>query len=178
MPTTRPSPSLVTIPARGRYRVDAEASTVTIHTKHLFGLGAVDATFALRSGEILVDDAHNRYSVAATVDAASFDSGNVGRDKRVCSPALLHTDAYPEINFVSRSVVDANGVWSVRGTLTVRGRSADFDLTVTETLERPGRLSIVATGTVDRYAHGITGAKGFAGRYIEVTVTAIASVIA
>jgi hypothetical protein len=28
-------------------------------------------------------------------------------------------------------------------------------------------------GTVDRYAHGLIGAKGFAGRHLRLTITAV-----
>lgn len=46
-------------------------------------------------------------------------------------------------------------------------------LVITDTVERADRLTITATGTVDRYAHGITGAKGFAHRHLETTITAV-----
>lgn len=62
----------------------------------------------------------------------------------------------------------------MRGTLNARGEDAPCELTITSAVERRDGLIIVATGTVDRYAHGITGAEGFAGRYLEITIAAVA----
>jgi polyisoprenoid-binding protein YceI len=176
MSTTRPLSPAVTVPGPGRYRIDPDRSTIAVRTKHLFGLGTVHATFALRSGEIIVADRVENSRVGAVAGAASFDSQNPGRDKRVRSSALLNADAHPEISFVSGSVSETDGTWTVRGTLTAGGEQAPLELTVTDAVARPDGLTIVATGTVDRYAHGITGAKGLAGRHLELTVTAVAGI--
>jgi polyisoprenoid-binding protein YceI len=173
MSSTRPLSSTVTAPPPGRYRIDPDHSTIAVRTTHLFGLGAVHATFALRSALIVLEKRIANSRVEAVADAASFDSRNPGRDKRVTSKALLNSGAHPEISFSSDSVSQTDGTWTVRGTLTARGQSAPCELVITDALERPDGLTIIATGTVDRYAHGITGAKGFAGRYLQVTITAV-----
>ncbi len=38
-----------------------------------------------------------------------------------------------------------------------------------------GELAIRATGTVDRYRHGITRMKGMAGRWLTLTISARAA---
>jgi polyisoprenoid-binding protein YceI len=175
MSVPRPSSTTVTVPAPGRYRLDATRSTIAVRTKHFFGLGTVDGTFELSGGEFVVAQRIEDSRVVATAAAASFDSGNSGRDKRVSSRAFLDARDHPDFTFTSRSVVRTGNAWTAQGTLTVRGQGAPCELTVTDTEERPDGLAVVATGTVDRYAHGITGARGFAGRYLEVTITAFAS---
>jgi polyisoprenoid-binding protein YceI len=165
----------VTVPAPGRYRLDATRSTIVVRTRHLFGLGTVRGTFLLSGGELVVADRVEESRVEATAAADSFTSGNAGRDRRVSSKAFLDAQNHPSLAFTSRSVVKTGGSWVARGTLTVRGEGVPFELTVTDTNEQPGAQTVVATGTVDRYAHGITGARGFAGRYLEVTITAVAS---
>jgi polyisoprenoid-binding protein YceI len=172
--TTRPLPSTVTVPHPGRYRIDPDRSTIAVRTKHLFGLGTVHATFALQSAVIIVAERVENSRVEAIADAASFDSQNPGRDKRVRSKALLNSDTHPAISFISNSVFQTDGSWTVRGTLTARGKSAPFELSITNTVDGVDGLTIAATGVVDRYAHGITGAKGFAGRYLELSITAVA----
>lgn len=173
MSTARALSSTVTVPHPGRYRIAPDGSTIAVRAAHMFGLGPVRATLALRSGEIVVTERVENSRVEARADATSFDSHNPGRDKRVRSTALLNTEAHPEISFVSDSILWADEAWVVRGTLTVEGRDAPCELTITETVEHPDGLTIVATGTVDRYAHGITGAKGFIGRYVELEITAV-----
>jgi polyisoprenoid-binding protein YceI len=157
----------------GRYRIDPEHSTVEVHTTHLFGLGGVEATFALRRAEVLLAERWEDSSVEAVVDSGSFNSRHRGRDKRVRSKALLNAEAYPEIGFASVSISTADGSGVARGILTACGHDAPFELSIVSIAELDGTMSVVATGTVDRYAHGITKAKGFAGRYLDVTVTAI-----
>jgi polyisoprenoid-binding protein YceI len=163
----------VTAPPPGRYRIDPDRSSIAVRATHLFGLGAVSASFALRSGEIVIAERVENSQVEAVASAASFDSGNPGRDKRVRSKALLNAGAHPELDFAAGSVTHTDGTWLARGTLTVRGRAAPCELTVTDTVERSDGLTIVATGCVDRYAHGVTGARGFVRRRLELTVTAV-----
>jgi polyisoprenoid-binding protein YceI len=178
MSTPRASSSTVTIPAPGVYRVDPKLSTIVVRTKHLFGLGDVRGTFTLRGGEIIVAQRVEDSHVEATAAAASFNSGNPGRDKRVGSKALLNAPEHPEFTFASHQMVKTGSSWTARGTLTARGKGAPCEFAVIDTVERPDGLEIVATGTVDRYAHGITGAKGFAGRYLDVTITVVVSTVA
>lgn len=61
------------VPKPGRYRISPAHSTVTIRTRHLFGLGAVRATLALRDGRIVVTappEASTAAARALTVDLA------------------------------------------------------------------------------------------------------------
>lgn len=172
MSTSLPLPSTGAAPRPGRYRIDPEHSTVEVRTTHLFGLGDVEATFALRSAEVLLAERWEDSHVEAVADATSFDSRHPGRDKRVHSASLLDSGSYPEIGFESASISNVDGSWVARGILTARGHDAPFELRVVNVAELDGTMTVVATGTVDRYAHGITRAKGLAGRYLDVTVTA------
>src|SRR5215472_6154297 len=71
------------IPPAGRYRIDSERSTITISTRHMFGLGPVRATLALRDGRIQVNDPVASSAVRASAVAVSFRSGNDTRDAAV-----------------------------------------------------------------------------------------------
>jgi polyisoprenoid-binding protein YceI len=178
MSTPRASSSSVTIPAPGVYRVDPNLSTIAVRTGHLFGLGVVHGTFTLRGGQIVVAQRVEDSLAEATAAAASFNSGNPGRDKRVVSKALLNAREHPEFTFTSHQMIKTGGSWTAHGTLTARGQGAPCEFAVIDTVERPEGLEVVAIGTVDRYAHGITGAKGFAGRYLDVTITVVVSTVA
>jgi polyisoprenoid-binding protein YceI len=170
------SSSSVTLPAPGVYRVDTNLSTIAVRTRHLFGLGVIHGTFMLCGGQIVVAESVEDSLVEAAAAAASFSSGNAGRDKRVGSKALLNAREHPEITFTSHQLVRTGSSWTAHGTLTARGNGAPCEFAV-DTVERPDGFEVVAIGTIDRYAHGITGAKGFAARYLDVTITLVASAV-
>lgn len=155
------------IPAPGIYRIDPERSVVTFSTRHLFGLGAVRGTFRLRAGEILIAEPARESAVRATVDAASFHTGNPGRDGTVRSARLLDTGQYPDLTFASSQVAESGGRWSVRGTLAVTGNSRPVELTIEQARADGPRLSVLATAGIDRYAFGVTAMRGLAARRLN-----------
>jgi polyisoprenoid-binding protein YceI len=164
------------IPTTGTYVVDPAASTVAFKTKHMFGTGTVKGTFSVQSGRVVISDPPTASSVEADVRADSVASGQKQRDKDVRSKKFLHAERFPLISLRgSQPSRNADGTWTLPATLTARGVSAPLELTITSAVETGGRLSIVATGTVDRYAHGITGYKGVAARRLEIEITATAT---
>jgi polyisoprenoid-binding protein YceI len=161
-------------PTRGRYRVDPNRSVVRFRTRHLFGLGGVTGAVQLRAAEIVVGDTMLDTSVRAVLDANSFDTGNAMRDRSVRSSTYLDSSRYPDIDFAADNLRLENGTWVASGTLTAHGVTAPVDVTVVAVEETGTELSVRATATVDRYAHGITAGKGLAGRTLELDMTAVA----
>lgn len=154
----------------GEYVIDPDRSRIGFTAKHQFGLGTVRGAFALRSGEITVTEPPTGSVVRAAVDASSFSSGSKARDKKVLSKAFLHVERHPDIAFASTSArVDETGTWTLQGVLTARGVTAPIEFTITEAATEGEGLSLVATATVDRYAHDITAMKGMAGRHLRLT---------
>jgi polyisoprenoid-binding protein YceI len=164
------------IPEPGRYRISPAQSTVTIRTRHFFGLGAVRATLALRDGRIVVTDPPQASTVQARFAVPSFQSGNETRDAAVLSPKLLDAEAFPSLAFTSTELVEEQGQWSLRGELEVRG--------VTRLVEaRIGALAVDDAGptlrasaqvSIDRYDFGITAYRGLAARRLTVGLAVIA----
>lgn len=163
------------LPTAGSYRIDPSRSRVGFTTRHMFGLAPVKGTFTLRSGEVVVADPVEGSSARATVDAASFDTGNPKRDKDVRSTKFLDTDAHPDITFASTGLSRSDGGWVLQGSITARGVSAPADLVVTDISPIGDDLVLTATTTVDRYAHGLTAAKGIAGRRLSFELIAHAT---
>ncbi len=56
-----------------------------------------------------------------------------------------------------------------------RGTTAPAELTITEATASEDVLLIRATTRIDRYAHGLTRAKGIAGRHLAMEITARAT---
>lgn len=62
----------------------------------------------------------------------------------------------------------------MRGTLTARGVPAPLELTIIDITEDRDTVTVHATATVDRFAHGLTKGKGLAARHLQLQVTAVA----
>jgi polyisoprenoid-binding protein YceI len=74
--------------------------------------------------------------------------------------------------FRTTGVRRSGDAWAVSGVLTVKGKPALLDLTVTD---EGATLVVRASGTVDRYAHGVTMMRGMAARHLSVEITARAT---
>lgn len=164
----------VEVPVAGAYRVDAAASTISFTTRHLFGLGTVRGTFALREGRVDVAEEPTASVVRATVAAGSVDTGLPARDRAVSSATYLDADRHPDIAFVSTGVERDGRTWVLRGLLTVRGLSAPVDLRVERVRVSGERVSAVASTVVDRYAFGITAMRGMTGRRLRLRLEIVA----
>lgn len=165
----------IRLPAAGSYEVDPARSSATFTTRHLFGLAEVTGSMALVDGQVTIAADPVVSTVRATLASASFESASAGRDAVVASPRFLDAEAHPHLTFTSTSLVPDGQGWLVRGALTVRGASAPLDLTVTEISEDRDEVTVRATATVDRHAHGLTRAKGLAARRLQLQLTAVAT---
>ena len=176
MTTADASRQRIYVPPPGRYRISEERSTVTIRTRHLFGLGAVRATLALRDGRILVTDPPAASTVQARFAVPTFESGSGARDAAVLSPSLLDAEAHPTISFISTELVSGPGTWSLRGRLEVRGVSRLVEARITAlAVDGAGAtLSASAQAAIDRYDFGITAYRGLAARTLTVDLGIVA----
>lgn len=168
-PTTRQAPSA------GRYALDPAGSSVRFVTRHMFGLGRVRGKFGVTSGTLTVKEPAEDSSVEVAVSAASFSTRNVMRDWHVRSGMFLDVRRHEVILFRSTAVRRNAARWTVSGVLTVKGRSAPLDLTVTDVTTEGTTLILLASGTVDRYAHGVKSMPGMAARNLSVEITARAT---
>jgi polyisoprenoid-binding protein YceI len=107
--------------APGTYRIEPHDSSVAFTIRALFGLDTVRGTVALGEGAIVLAADPTQSTASATIEAASFRTGNARRDKDVTSRRFLDAAAYPSITFASTSVEpQPDGTWQVTGELTVR----------------------------------------------------------
>jgi polyisoprenoid-binding protein YceI len=164
------------IPKPGRYRISPAQSTVTIRTRHFFGLGAVRATLALRDGRIVVGGPPQTSTVQARFAVPSFASGNETRDAAVLSPRLLDAEAFPSLAFTSTGLVEEQGQWSLRGELEVRGvtRLVEARISALAVDDAGTMLRASAQVSIDRYDFGITAYRGLAARRLTVGLDIVA----
>ena len=162
------------VPPAGRYRISPAQSAVAIRTRHLFGLGAVRATLALRDGRIVVTGPPEKSTVQVRLAAASFESGNPARDSAVLSRRLLDAEAFPAVTFTSTELIQTGQQWSLRGELEVRGVARLVEARITALRADESTLDARAQAVIDRYDFGITAYRGLAARRLTVHLAVIA----
>jgi polyisoprenoid-binding protein YceI len=155
-------------PPAGRYEIDTTRSAVTFRTRHLFGLAPVRGSFAIRAGSIEVAGPVTDSRVHVEIEAASFHTGNAMRDGAVRSPRLLDSGQHPVLTFSSGGTDGP----ALPGTLTVRGVTRPVSLLVEQTAISPESFTARGTARIDRAEFGVTGYRGLAGRYLDMTVEA------
>jgi polyisoprenoid-binding protein YceI len=129
-------------------------------------------------GAILVDESDiTRSAVRATISAASINTGSKRRDSHLRSSEFLKVNDYPGIEFQSSKVGPGKDrdTLSVTGILTIRGKSKEIQLDVSEVdrSQSPQGEEVIyycATGEIDRHAFGITYGRGLIGRTLKVTI--------
>ena len=159
---------LPTTPQPGHYDIDPRRSRVTFATRHLFGLGRVKGSFAVRGGTADVAEPIAASAIYAEMEAASFRTKNPSRDHSVRSPRFLDTAGHPVIIFRSDRIEAGDRV--LTGTLTVRGTTRPVTLAVTWCEASRGSFTVRATARIDRTEFGITAARGLAARYLNLTL--------
>lgn len=170
-----PATPTIDVPPAGPYRLDPAQSAVTFGTRHLWGIAPVNGEFSLAGGEIQVATSTAESQAMVTIDAASFDTGNALRDKTVKSEKFLHVSQYPKISFQSTKAVQDGDRWLLRGEVTACGIPEQIELEILQVQEDSGALLLHATTQIDRYAHGVTKAKGMAARHLKLYINARAT---
>ncbi|HVR10230.1 MAG TPA: YceI family protein, partial [Thermoanaerobaculia bacterium] len=114
------------------YKADPVHSKVGFSIRHL--VSDVDGRFKDFDGAIKYDSQHPAdSSVQFTVQAASIDTGNDGRDKDLRSPNFFDVAKFPTLSFTSTKVAPkGNNAFDVTGSLTIHG--------VTKTVTIPAKF--------------------------------------
>src|SRR5690349_887214 len=160
-------PQITQAPPLGHYEIDASQSQVTFRTRHMFGLGPVRGTFAIRSGSVDIAEPLADSAIQAEIDAASFRTGNDQRDQSVLSARFLNAARFGVISFQDGQV-GADGK-TIRGTLTVRDVARPVSLFIGQLTADGQSFTATATVRVDRTEFGVTAMPGLAGRYLDLT---------
>ena len=166
--------SAPTLPTTGSYQIDPARTTLAFTTKHMFGLGTVHGTMAVRSGVLRAGASPADLQVEAVLDVTSFASGYAKRDKDVASAKYLDAAASPQMHFRATGAKEVDGAWQLAGTLTVKGVDGPVDLRVDRVDVAGAQVTIHAFADVDRYAVGVTNGKGMVGRRLQIDLTAVA----
>jgi polyisoprenoid-binding protein YceI len=145
----------------GTWSVDPAHSRVEFQVKHL-GIATVRGHFENFAGTLELGDDPAEAKAYGTVDAASVDTNDEGRDAHLRSPDFFDVEQYPEIVFESRSITPTGDeTFDIAGELTLHGVTHEITLhaALTGAEQDPwgnDRVGLEVTGVLDRGDYGIT----------------------
>jgi polyisoprenoid-binding protein YceI len=143
------------------WNIDPVHSGINFSVRHMV-VSKVRGRFTKYSGSLAIDDADlTRSTVAATIDAASIDTGTAQRDTHLRSPDFLDVERFPEIRFRSTRIHKlADDRYEVTGDLTIRDvtREVSLDVEYGGQAKDPwgnARIGFIAKATLDRKDFGL-----------------------
>ena len=157
----------------GHWTLDPAQSTVLLRAKTFWGLTTVKGRFGEVSGQGDVTP-DGQVSGRLSVASASVDTRNPRRDTHLRSDDFFSADTHAAITFDLSGVDTAGEQPTVAGTLTVREQSQPLTFPVSASVSDSGEVTVDATVTVDRTAHGLTWNRGgMVGKTATIDVHAV-----
>ncbi len=159
------------------WRLDRAHTSVEFTIKKLFFFH-VKGRFKDFDGTIVLDETEiSGSSVEVTMTAKSIDTGSGARDRQLRSASFLDSDSYPTIRFKSAQVGPGRDrdMLSIRGELTIRDKSRNIVLDVTE-VDRSRSpqgeevIYYVAETELDRYEFGVNAWRRVIGSKLKVVI--------
>src|SRR5215475_720042 len=145
----------------GRWTLDPSRSTVSLKSRHLWGLGPVNGVFRQVTGHGTVSPT-GEVSGAITVVAASVDTENARRDRQLRSADFFDIDNHPDITF------------TVAGTLRVRDRARPLTFDATAAVHGDGEVWLDAEVHINRADFGLSwNLVGMASMNNTITIRAV-----
>jgi len=120
-----------TVPAAGVWTVDPSHSRVAFVARHMM-VAKVRGSFSGYSVDLTIGEDPTQSSLSVSIDAATLDTGDEGRDGHVKSADFLDVEQFPTITFTSSSVAPGKGEdeWAIQGDLTIHGVTKPVTLAV------------------------------------------------
>ena len=146
------------IPA-GTWQVDPAHSAVTFTARHMM-VAKVRGSFKDFSADIVIADDPRQSRVDATVQMASVDTGDSGRDEHLRTNDFFAIEQHPTMTFRSTGLEGSGDEYKLHGDLTIRGvtKPVTFDLEVGGVGKDPWgntKAGFTATGTINRKDFGV-----------------------
>jgi polyisoprenoid-binding protein YceI len=112
----------------GTWAIDGAHSDVTFTVRHL-GVSKVRGRFDQVETTIVTAENLLESTVTTTIQAASIDTNNDGRDAHVRGEDFLDVEKFPTITFTSTGVRVEDGEFLIDGDLTIHGVTKPVTLT-------------------------------------------------
>jgi len=146
------------------WEYDQNHSTVGFAARHL-GISTVRGRFNSADVKINLDgEDPTKWSISATIQTASIDTGIERRDDALRAPAYFDVEAYPTMSFESRRVEPRGEKYALIGDITMHGTTKEIELITLfngEAVDREvTKRGFSAEAVVDRFAFGVGNPNG------------------
>ena len=150
--------STTTIPA-GTWALDATHSSVGFTVRHMM-VSKVRGRFTDYTADIVTAEDPLRSTVNATIQMASIDTGDEGRDGHLRTNDFFDIEEHPTMTFRSTGITGSGTDYELTGDLTIKGvtKPVTFDLEFGGVGKDPWgntRGGFTLTGTINRKDFGM-----------------------
>jgi len=147
-----------TIPA-GTWTLDAAHSTVGFTVRHMM-VSKVRGKFTDYTADIVTAEDPHQSTVNATIQMASIDTGDEGRDGHLRTNDFFDIEQFPTMTFASTSITGSGPDYELHGDLTIKGvtQPVTFDLEFGGHGKDPWgnvRAGFTVTGSINRKDFGM-----------------------
>ena len=104
----------------GTWTLDPSHSEIGFTVRHA-GISKVRGQFTDAAATLDLAENVTDSKVNATIKTASFDSGDANRDGHVRGEDFFDVETFPEISFVSNTIVPKGDAYELQGDLTIKG---------------------------------------------------------
>jgi polyisoprenoid-binding protein YceI len=144
----------------GTWTLDISHSEISFTVRHA-GISKVRGQFKEAEATLELADNVADSKVSASIKTASFDSGDANRDGHVRGEDFFDVEQFPEISFVSKSIVPSGDAYELQGELTIKGvtRSVALETEFNGVAVDPfgnTRAGLSAGTTISRKDFGLT----------------------
>jgi polyisoprenoid-binding protein YceI len=144
----------------GIWTLDNSHSEIAFTVRHA-GISKVRGQFKDAEATLELADNVADSKVSASIKTASFDSGDANRDGHVRGEDFFDVEQFPEISFVSKSIVPSGDAYELQGELTIKGvtRSVALETEFNGVAVDPfgnTRAGLSAGTTISRKDFGLT----------------------
>jgi polyisoprenoid-binding protein YceI len=151
-----PSPTRLQLRALvGDWTLDAQASSIRLTTRIMWGLAPVKGVFREVSGVGTVAPS-GEVSGSLRIGAASIDTRNARRDEHLRAADFFDAEVHPAIVFELTGAQPSGQKVVMTGTLTVRDRAVPLSFEAVVTHPRQAEVRLDAEVRVDRTELGLT----------------------
>jgi polyisoprenoid-binding protein YceI len=158
-PTTS-TPTRIPGYTAGRWVVDQVHSDISFTARHMM-VSKVRGHFRDFEGEIVTAEDPRDSQVTATIQVASVDTNNEGRDNHVRSGDFFDVAKYPTAAYRSTGVVEQDGDYVLDGELTLKGITKRVPLSLEingfgPDVQGGTRAGFTARGSINRNDFGVS----------------------
>ena len=151
--------SIATAVPAGVWNIDTSHTTVNFSVRHMM-VSKVRGKFSTFGGTLVIAEDPTASTLEATVDMASVDTGDAGRDEHLRTSDFFDIQTHPTMTFKSTSITASGGEYELIGDLTIRGvtRPVTFELELGGVGVDPWgntRAGFTATTTINRKDWGL-----------------------